>query len=150
MDLRHSTFHWLAKDAKNKSNAVHLIGSEIAGKRIPFAHADIHNASTSCLGFMDVIQTLQADREMVCIYSQEQIVCYLYQKYGPEGEKKRITTDDTKIHVAGILFNFPDVLKYIGAMIGKTKATGNRDDLDAARSQKKAGFCLLYMKHEVY
>ena len=67
-----------------------------------------------------------------------------------EGEKKRITTDDTKIHVAGILFNFPDVLKYIGAMIGKTKATGNRDDLDAAPSQKKAGFCLLYMKHEVY
>lgn len=145
MDSRRSTFPRLPRDARNKSNVVHIIGNEIAGRRVPFQRADIHNAGTACLGFMDVIQTLQAERVTVFIYSQELIVRFLYDKYGPEGEKKRITTDD-KIRVAGILFNCPDVRKYIGAMIGKTKATGNRDDLDASPGQKKAGFRFLYTK----
>jgi hypothetical protein len=67
----------------------------------------------------------------------------LFEKYGVEGETKEATIDD-KIQVAGIVFS--ESRKYIPDMLGSSRGSKIRAELDAAASRKLAGFRALYTK----
>ncbi len=60
-----------------------------------------------------------------------------------EGETKEATIDD-KIQVAGIVFS--ESRKYIPDMLGSSRGSKIRAELDAAASRKLAGFRALYTK----
>ncbi len=56
---------------------------------------------------------------------------------------KEVTTDD-KIRVVGIIFG--ELREYIPDMLGSSRGSKIRAELDAAASRKLAGFCALYTK----
>ena len=62
-------------------------------------------------------------------WSRQSLLENLVEKYGVEGEKKEVTSGD-KVRVAGILFNDSQLQEYISDMLGKTKRTNIRADLD--------------------
>jgi hypothetical protein len=58
---------------------------------------------------------------------------FLLENYGVKGETKEVTTND-KVRVIGILFNHSQLQEYIPEMLGKTRESNVRADLDAASS----------------
>ncbi len=60
-----------------------------------------------------------------------------------EGETKEATTDN-KIQVAGIVFG--ELCEYIPDMLGSSRGSKIRAELDAAASRKLASFCALHTK----
>lgn len=129
--------------SKNVSAAIHLIGRKIAEMRKCYARGDLHNMGRD-IGFNDLMEKSVYDiREKFYILSQQQLVEYLFiEKYGPERENKRVTTDD-KVRVAGILFMDDDMRKCITSMVGSSRA-GPRSDIDATPGLIRSGFRLLH------
>jgi hypothetical protein len=70
---------------------------------------------------------------------QQRLLEALFEKYGVKGEKKDVTTDD-KVHVTGILFNNSQLREYIPDMLGKTRGSNTRAEIDASSTRKLAGF----------
>jgi hypothetical protein len=60
-----------------------------------------------------------------------------------EGETKEATTDD-KVQVVGIVFS--ELREFIPDMLGSTRGSKIRAELNAAASCKLAGFHALYTK----
>ena len=54
-----------------------------------------------------------------------------------------MTTDD-KVHVTGILFNNSQLREYIPDMLGKTRGSNIRAEIDVSSARKLAGFRVLY------
>ncbi len=96
---------------------------------------------------MDEIRSIEYGvRDKFYILSQQKLLEFLFKKYQVKEETKEVTTND-KVRVAGILFNHSQLREYIpDMMLGKTRGSKVRADLDAASSRKLAGFHTLFTR----
>jgi hypothetical protein len=139
-------FPQLPKSSRNMSLTIHYIGKAIATHQILCARADIHNIGSMDAGITDEIRIIEyGDRDRFYILSQQNLLEFRFKKYGVEEEMKEVTTDD-KVRVAGILFNHSQLQEYIPDMLGKTRGSKVRADLDAMSSRKLAGFRTLFTR----
>ncbi len=82
------------------------------------SHAEAHSHGIDAPGLVDLINTTEyADIEQFYYLSQQKLFEILFEKYGVEGEKKNVTTDD-KIRLACILFCQSELRDYIPDMSG--------------------------------
>ena len=129
---------------KNLSSIVHPLGRHLASGRKKYARADLHNIGRD-VGFSDFIQSdTYAQRDCFYIYSQQNVLEHMFDKYGPEKENKKVTTDDI-VRVIGILFRDEDMRSCITSMVGTAK-NGTRQELDAAPAKCRGGFRLLHTR----
>jgi hypothetical protein len=125
------------------SNTIHIIGKVIAHQIFSCARGDDHSIGVDG-GLMDLIDSVEyAGRQRFYILSQQKVLELLFEKYGVEGETNEATTDD-KIQVAGIVFS--ELRECIPDMLGSSRGSKIRAELDAAASRKLAGFCAMYTK----
>ena len=133
------------------SNTVHYISKEVIASHRTCVHSDTHSIGVDA-GLLDLINSSEnADSQRFYYLSQQKLLEILFAKYGVEGEKKNVNTDD-KIRIASIIFCHSELYKYIPDMLGQTRGSQYRADMNAATSHKLAGFHALYMKfidHEV-
>jgi hypothetical protein len=122
---------------------INYIGKAIATHQILCARADIHNIRSMDASITDKIRNIEyGERDRFYILSQQNLLEFLFKKYGIEEEMKEVTTND-KVQVAGILFNHSQLQEYISDILGKNRGSKVRADLDAASSRKLARFCTL-------
>ena len=132
------------QSTKNLSSVVHALGRHVASERKKYARADLHSIGRD-VGFSDFIQSdTYEQRECFYIYSQQDMLEHLFDKFGPEKENKKVTTDDM-VWVIGILFMHEDMRSCITSMVG-TARSGTRQELDAAPAKLRAGFNLLHQR----
>ncbi len=90
---------------------------------------------------MNLINSVEyAGRQKFYTLSQQKLLELLFEKFGVKGETKEATTDG-KIQVASIVFS--GLLEYISSMLGSTRGSKIRAELDAATSRKLARFCAM-------
>ncbi len=95
-------------------------------------------------GLIEMINSAEyAGRQHFYILLLQKLLELLFEKYGVEGETKEATTDN-KIRVVGIVFD--ELCEYILDMLGSSRGSKIRAELDAAASRKLASFRLLYTK----
>jgi hypothetical protein len=132
------------QSTKNSSSIVHALGRHFASERKKYARADLHSIGRD-VGFSDLIQSdAYEQRECFYIYSQQHMLEHVFDKYGPEKENKKVTTDDI-VRVICILFMHDDMRSCIMSMVGTAKS-GTRQELDAAPAKFRAGFRLLHQR----
>ncbi len=125
------------------TNTIHIIDKLNANPQFSCARGDVHSIGVDG-GLIKLINSIEdAGRQQFYILSQQKLLELLFEKYGVEGEMKEATTDD-KIQVAGIVFG--ELCKYIPDMLGSSRGSKIRAELDAAASHKLASFCTLYTK----
>ncbi len=128
---------------KNMSNTINIIGKLIANCQFSCAGGDVHSIGVDG-GLIKMIDSAEyAGRQHFYILLQQKLLELLFEEYGVEGETKEATTDN-KIQVAGIVFG--ESCKYISDMLGSSRESKIRAELDAAASRKLAGFCALHTK----
>ena len=141
---RLSYFTRLPTSTRNMSLTIHTIGKTIALRRVSCARADIHGMGTGAASYEEQINKDEyKEKNRFYLLSQQRLLESLFEKYGVEGEKKDVTTDD-KVRVAGILFNNSQLREYIPDMLGKTRGSNIRAEIDASSARKLAGFRVLY------
>jgi hypothetical protein len=136
-------FPRLPASQKNMSNTIHIIGKLIADCQFSCTRGDVHSIEVDGGSIKMIDSAEYAGRQHFCILSQQKLLELLFEKYGVEGETKEATTDD-KIRVAGIVFG--KLRKHIPDMLGSSRGSKIKAELDAAASRKLAGFRALYTK----
>ncbi len=125
------------------STTIHIIGKLVANRQFSCARGDVHSIGVDG-GLIELIDSVEyAGRQQFYILSRPTLLELLFEKYGVEGKTKEATTDN-KIQVAGIVFG--ELREYIPDMLGSSRGSKIRAELDAAASHKLAGFCTLYTK----
>jgi hypothetical protein len=122
------------------SNTIHILGKVIAHQWFSCACGDVHSIGVDG-GLMNLINSVEyAGRQKFYTLSQQKLLELLFEKFGVKGETKEATTDG-KIQVASIVFS--GLLEYISSMLGSTRGSKIRAELDAATSRKLARFCAM-------
>jgi hypothetical protein len=138
-------FPRLPKMQNNMSNTIHIIGKVIASHRMSCTRAEAHGVGVDT-GLMDHLESSEyVNTQRFYFLSQKKLFELVFEKYGVEGEKKNVTSDD-KIRVAGILFSYSELRECIPDMLGKMRGSQFRADLDAASARKLAGYRALFTK----
>lgn len=111
----------------------------IAKKRTTITRGDVYNIGREGATVIDIIQMINTLTGSFFWLSQAALLGHLFEnKYGPEPEKKKVTVDD-KVRLAGIMLNDEQIrTNYIADLIGKTKDTGIRSDIDRQPSASRA------------
>ena len=134
------------------SNTIHYIGKVIASHRISCSRSDAHSLGLDKDRLLDMINSSEnLGLQKFYYLPQQKLFEILFEKYGVEAEKKNVTTDD-KIRIAGIIFCHSELREYLPDMLGQTRGSQYRADIDVASSRKLAGFRALFTKfidHEV-
>ncbi len=95
-------------------------------------------------GLIEMINGAEyAGRQHFYILLQQELLELMFEKYGVEGETREATTDN-KIRVAGIVFD--ELHEYILDMLGSSRGSKIRAELDAAAARKLASVCAFYTK----
>jgi hypothetical protein len=73
-------------------------------------------------------------------------ICWSFFLRNTELKKRQKKLPNDKVQVVSILFNHSQLQEYIPDMLGKTRGSKVRVDLDAKSSHKLAGFCMLFTR----
>ena len=139
-----------AATSKNVSKIYHYVGEWLAAERKSISRADIHNMGA---GVMECVSDFVKKDEYKAtnsffVLDQTVLFKHLFHKFGPK--ETNLLSDylpDDCIRVMGIIFNC-DILRntYLNDMIGRSKSSNNRNELDKARSGTRTGFFMLHQR----